>query len=111
MLVFTQHWLGKIIVFMVIALFLWHAALRIFHMLHGFGVHTIQRSVQNMKLPMDWPRINQFPEWFTLTPGKEYRVIQSNTGRSSIYKAEDLGRGLNIKLSPGKLLQIEVIEL
>ena len=71
----------------------------------------IQRSVQNMKLPMDWPRINQFPEWFTLTPGKEYRVIQSNTGRSSIYKAEDLDRGLNIKLSPGKLLQIEVSEL
>ena len=44
MLVFTQHWLGKIIVFMVIALFLWHAALRIFHMLHGFGVHTGARA-------------------------------------------------------------------
>ena len=71
----------------------------------------IQRSVQNMKLPMDWPRINQFPEWFTLTPGKEYRVIQSNTGRSSMYKAEDLNRGLNIKLTPGKLLQMEVSEL
>ena len=77
----------------------------------GSLAFDIQRSVQNMKLPMDWPRINQFPEWFTLTPGKEYRVIQSNTGRSRIYKAEDLDRGLNIKLSPGKLLQIEVIEL
>ncbi len=77
----------------------------------GSLAFDIQRSVQNMKLPMDWPRINQFPEWFTLTPGKEYRVIQSNTGGSSIYKAEDLERGLNIKLSPGKLLQIEVIEL
>ena len=77
----------------------------------GRLVFDMQRSVQNMKLPMDWPRINQFPEWFTLTPGKEYRVIQSNTGRSSMYKAEDLDRGLNIKLTPGKLLQMEVSEL
>jgi fumarate reductase subunit D len=37
---FAQHWLGKIIVFAVIALFLWHAACRIFHMLHDFGVHA-----------------------------------------------------------------------
>jgi fumarate reductase subunit D len=40
MLGFAQHWLGKIIVFAVIALFLWHAACRIFHMLHDFGVHA-----------------------------------------------------------------------
>ena len=37
---FAQHWIGKIIVFAVIVLFLWHAALRIFHMLHDFGVHA-----------------------------------------------------------------------
>ncbi|MEE8364366.1 MAG: fumarate reductase subunit FrdD [Gammaproteobacteria bacterium] len=40
MLGFAQHWLGKIIVFAVIVLFLWHAALRIFHLLHDFGVHA-----------------------------------------------------------------------
>ena len=40
MLGFAQHWLGKIIVFAIIALFLWHAALRILHMLHDFGVHA-----------------------------------------------------------------------
>lgn len=40
MLGFAQHWLGKLIVFAVIVLFLWHAALRIFHMLHDFGIHT-----------------------------------------------------------------------
>ena len=40
MLGFAQHWLGKIIVFAVIVLFLWHAALRIFHMLHDFGIHA-----------------------------------------------------------------------
>jgi len=40
MLSFAQHWLGKVIVFAVIVLFLWHAALRIFHMLHDFGIHA-----------------------------------------------------------------------
>ncbi len=37
---FSQHWLGKLIVFAVIVLFLWHAALRIYHMLHDFGIHA-----------------------------------------------------------------------
>ena len=40
MLGFAQHWLGKIIVFSIIVLFLWHAALRILNMLHDFGVQA-----------------------------------------------------------------------
>jgi fumarate reductase subunit D len=40
MLGFAQHWLGKVFLFSVIVLFLWHAALRIFHLLHDFGVRT-----------------------------------------------------------------------
>ena len=40
MLEFAHHWLGKVIMFAVIALFLWHAALRIFHLLHDFGIRT-----------------------------------------------------------------------
>ena len=40
MLGFAQHWLGKLVLFAIVVLFLWHAALRIFHMLHDFGVHA-----------------------------------------------------------------------
>ena len=40
MLGFAHHWLGKLIAFAVIVLFLWHAALRIFHMLHDFGIYA-----------------------------------------------------------------------
>jgi fumarate reductase subunit D len=40
MMGFAQHWLGKIVVFSIIVLFLWHAALRILHMLHDFGIHA-----------------------------------------------------------------------
>jgi fumarate reductase subunit D len=40
MLGFAHHWLGKIVIFAIIVLFLWHAALRVFHMLHDFGIHA-----------------------------------------------------------------------
>ncbi|MEO8655296.1 MAG: fumarate reductase subunit FrdD [Ramlibacter sp.] len=39
MLAFCQHWAGKVFVFAVIALFMWHAAHRIAIVLHDFGVH------------------------------------------------------------------------
>ena len=34
---FAQHWLGKLVIFCVIVLFLWHATLRILLLLHDFG--------------------------------------------------------------------------
>lgn len=27
-------------------------------------------------LPLDYPRINQFPEWFTVEPGRLYQIVQ-----------------------------------
>lgn len=39
MLAFTQHWIGKAFAFAIVALFLWHAAHRIFHSLHDIGIH------------------------------------------------------------------------
>ena len=39
MLVFAQHWAGKGFLFVVIALFAWHAAHRLLHSLHDVGMH------------------------------------------------------------------------
>lgn len=38
MLAFAQNGLGKLFAFLVIALFLWHGAHRIFHSLHDLGL-------------------------------------------------------------------------
>ena len=38
---FAQNWLGKIFLFAVVSLFLWHAAHRIHILLHDFGVHAV----------------------------------------------------------------------
>jgi fumarate reductase subunit D len=40
MLAFAQHWAGKGFIFVVVALFAWHAAHRIFHSLHDIGIRT-----------------------------------------------------------------------
>lgn len=40
MLAFARHGFGKAFLFAVIALFLWHAAHRIFHSLHDVGIHA-----------------------------------------------------------------------
>lgn len=39
MLAFAQNWVGKIVLFAVVSLFLWHAMHRIAILLHDFGVH------------------------------------------------------------------------
>lgn len=33
-----------------------------------------------MKMPIDYPRINQFPEWFTISAETEYRIESSHRG-------------------------------
>jgi len=40
MLSFAQHGAGKAFLFVVVALFAWHAVHRIFHSLHDVGVHN-----------------------------------------------------------------------
>lgn len=39
-LAFARHPLGALVNFVVVALFLWHAAHRIFHSLHDVGIHA-----------------------------------------------------------------------
>ena len=38
-LALAQHWFGKGLLFVVVSLFAWHAAHRIFHSLHDVGIH------------------------------------------------------------------------
>lgn len=41
MVAFAQNWVGKIFIFAVVSLFLWHAAHRIHILMHDFGVHAV----------------------------------------------------------------------
>lgn len=63
----------------------------------GTVVFDHPRHRETLRLPIDWPRINQFPEWFTVQAGKEYRIERDGTTRS--FPAETLRRGLPVELA------------
>jgi hypothetical protein len=54
-----------------------------------------------MKLPIDWPRINQFPEWFTAESQKTYTVTDATSGSKSTFTGQQLRQGITITLHPG----------
>ena len=54
-----------------------------------------------MKMPLDWPRINQFPEWFTAKSEKHYAVHDLIYNAKKIYTGSQLQQGLTIHLERG----------
>jgi len=57
------------------------------------------RYQENMKLPLDWPRINQFPEWFTLNATQEYHITDINKQTIGDLKGEELMQGIVLKMT------------
>ncbi len=66
------------------------------------------RHRQQMRLPIDYPRINQFPEWFTAEPGRAYSILDPSTGKKQSFSGEDLQRGIPMTLEPMKELRFVV---
>lgn len=62
-----------------------------------------------MHLPLDWPRINQFQEWFAVDADDEYRIHDVDTGSIKILTRGILTNGLPATIEPGdaKRLVIE----
>jgi hypothetical protein len=67
-----------------------------------------QRHKTNMGLPIDYPRINQFPEWFTVQKEKQYTITSSNMKISGKYKGGDLLKGIPVELKEGEQLIFSV---
>ena len=53
-----------------------------------------------MHLPLDYPRINQFPEWFTVESAERY-LVAVDDGREQAVKGAELIAGLPLKLGAG----------
>lgn len=60
-----------------------------------------------MKMPLDYPRINQFPEWFTVEAGRSYHV---SVGASpcETQTGQELIAGLPANLAAGQSMRITV---
>ncbi len=62
-----------------------------------------------LHLPIDYPRINQFPEWFVAEPGKTYTIREAGSDKATTYTAAQLHRGVEVALQPGLELRWEVV--
>ena len=67
------------------------------------------RHKENLHLPLDWTRINQFPEWFTVDPKETYQVTIN--GKKKKYSGKKLSKGLSLSVKVGSPKLIEVIKL
>lgn len=61
-----------------------------------------------MGLPLDYPRINQFPEWFTVEAQQRYRVRDLVQGTERTHSGKRLQAGLSLRVTPaaGQRLQV-----
>ena len=61
-----------------------------------------------LHLPWDWPRINSFPEWYTVEAGREYRVRDLRVRQAETRRGDQLASGLPVRVKPGEQLRIIV---
>jgi hypothetical protein len=62
------------------------------------------------QLPMDYPRINQFPEWFTIDKNKNYIITNLRTRDSNEYNGAQLLNGIEIKINNNEKVYLEIME-
>jgi hypothetical protein len=63
-----------------------------------------------MRLPLDYARINQFPEWFTVDAKTRYQVVINGKGQQAVTGAA-LAAGLPLHLAPGAVQTVSVSRL
>ncbi|MCX8064883.1 MAG: hypothetical protein N3G21_06890 [Candidatus Hydrogenedentes bacterium] len=66
----------------------------------------IPRHKENFNMPFDYPRLNQFPEWFTVESGKEYQIEIEN--QASKFYGEQLREGLPLALPANGTVRIKI---
>ena len=63
-----------------------------------------------MHLPLDYPRINQNPEWFSLDDDTDYLLVDYNKNLSEKFYGWELEDGIKIALEGDKACLIKIVE-
>lgn len=61
-------------------------------------------------LPIEYPRLNQLPEWYVVEPESAYLVTNLDTGEAHVYSGQELAEGLPVALgsSQNNVLRLTV---
>lgn len=68
-----------------------------------------KRHKKILNLPFDWPRINQFPEWFTIDEDQIYLVLKKDSDVTTKIHSDSLKDGLDLDIGIGTH-QLKVID-
>ena len=74
----------------------------------GFIKFDFKRSSVNMNLPLDYPRINQFPEWFVVSEDARYKLKITGEHQTEVLTGKILKSGFPIKIDKGRTYQLFV---
>ena len=72
----------------------------------GRVVFDRPRHRERLRLPLDYPRINQFPEWFPVGAETRYEMTEPATGRRRELTGRELRDGLSLELAAGEERQL-----
>jgi hypothetical protein len=64
-----------------------------------------KRHSEFMHMPADWPRINQFPEYFTVDMYKNYEISTGNDP-GALHPGSEIRKGYPVKVSKGTSLKL-----
>ena len=77
----------------------------------GKLLFDFKRHRENLHLPIDYPRINQFQEWFVAEPEFNYHFKANVRGLKNTFSGTELRNGIAVELKPGEKLLIEITKL
>lgn len=60
------------------------------------------RHSTDLNLPYNWPRINQFPEWYTVADDIKYKLADINKKVKTRYSGMELKNGIEITVNGGE---------
>jgi hypothetical protein len=65
-----------------------------------------KRHIEYMHLPFDWPRINQFPEYFTVESEKSYNISSNTKYKDQMISGKELQDGLPVRIKAGRTVKL-----
>lgn len=66
------------------------------------------RHADYLRLPLDWPRINQFPEWYVVRGGEKHAIRDVRAGKTATHASAALLAGIPVRIPAGGELRLEV---
>lgn len=70
----------------------------------------VKRHGEYFHFPVDYPRLNQFPEWFTIEKDKKYLVYIEGKDKFKV-DGKELQKGISLELKPNSSILISITRI